>query len=137
MPTPTQAKIGYGFILSFATTIGGSYTPIGAILELKPGKISVANVKIERNDSPDLFGEKIFGWKDVSDWEVKVTYDKTQSAVLNAQVGVMQYWKFTRPDGTMSLPFQAGISELGEEVPLKDQMTSEFKLTVSGGQTLS
>lgn len=128
----TTGQIGYGFVLSQCATLGGSYVAVAQIEDIKPGKKTVDKIKIERNDSPDLYGEKIPGWKDVGEWDVKVTYDKTQRATLEALLGVVKFWKFIRPDGTSTTAFQAFMTEIGDEVPLKSQMTTDFKLTVSG-----
>jgi hypothetical protein len=128
----TKAAIGFGYALSSSATSGGTYAPIAEILDLKPGKKVVEKIVIQRNDSPDLFGEKIPGWKDVGDWDVKVVYDKDKRVALEAMVGVPKFWKFVRPDGTSTSAFAAFMSELGDETPLKQEMSCDFKLTVSG-----
>jgi hypothetical protein len=128
----TLAAIGAGFSLSSSTTSGGTYTPIAEIVDLKPGKTTVGKSEIARSDNTQIAVEKIPGWKDVSDWEGKCVYAKTYRAALEALVGVPMYWKFIRPDGTSSQAFQAFMSELGDEVPIKEFMSCDFKLTVSG-----
>ena len=133
----TLAAIGFGFALSHSTTSGGTYTAIGAITDLKPNKITVAKVEIARNDSPDLFGEVIPGWKNGGEYDATLVYDKTSYAAINALVGTPLYWKFIRPDGVSSSAFQGFISELGDEVPLKQAMQVMLKITVNGGQTFT
>lgn len=136
----TLAQIGYGFILTHATTQAGTYTAIGAIAEIKPTKITVDKVEVKRNDSPDLYGEKIPGWKDGGEYDVKVVYDGAQYVILNGLIGVPTWWKFSRPVAAgqataATTAFFGFISELGDEVPLKEYQSTEFKITLSGGQT--
>jgi len=132
MSPPTAAAIGYGYVLSNSSTSGGTFTPIIEILDVKPGKLSGEKVVIQRNDSPTLFGEKIPGWKDAAEWEVKCVYEKGKRAVLDGLFMVPGFWKFVRPDGTSSSAFAGFVSELGDEVPLKEAMTCNFKITVNG-----
>src|SRR6185437_10649036 len=101
----TKAAIGYGFALTYCATVGGSYTPLAEILDIKPGKLTGEKITIQRNDSPDLFGEKIPGWKDAADWDAKLVYDKTKRALLESLFMVPNFWKFVRPDGTSTTAF--------------------------------
>src|SRR4051812_25608826 len=128
----TAGQIGYGFAISHATTLAGTYTALAEVTDIKPPKVTTENVKIQRNDSPDLFGEKIPGWKDASDCELTLVYAKTQTAAIYALQSTPLFWKFIKPDGTSTGAFYGFISEIGDETPLKDKMTNTVKITVSG-----
>lgn len=122
-----NAQIGYGYKI----TIGG--TTIGEVLECKPGKQTQEHVKVQTADSSDLFGYKILGWKDVSDWEIKTVWYQSQYTTLVGLIGSFNTVVFTRPDNTNTITFQGAVTEVGNDVPLKEYMTNDFKLTVSGG----
>ena len=133
----TQAAIGYGFVLSYSDTSSGTFAPLVEILEIKPPKVTGEKVTVQRNDSPTLFGEKIPGWKDTTDCEAKVVYNKTQSALLYTMHMVPKFWKFIKPDGSSTGAFAGFISEVGDETPLKDKMTNDIKITPSNGYTFT
>ena len=126
----TNARIGYGFTFSINSTV------IGEVEEIKPGSRTQETIMVKRNDSPDLYGEKILGWKDVKDWELTTTWYQTQYATLQGLMGSFHSCVFTRPDGTNTSTFSAAITELGDEVPLEGKfMQNKFKLTVSGAMS--
>lgn len=126
-----DAKIGKGYVFSYSGTV------IGEILECKPGKRTQAAIEVQTNDAADLYGYKILGWCSVSDWEIKTVWYQSQYATLKGfqDAGAFAACIFTRPDGTNTTPFSGAIVEIGDDVPLKEYMTTTFKVAVSGKQS--
>ena len=133
----TLATIGKGYVLAWSATLMGTYAPVIEILELKPGKKAVQKITVQRNDSPDLYGEKIPGWIEEGDWDAKCIYEPGKRTVLDGLVAAPSFFKFTRPNGTTTSAFAGFISELGDEVPIKEYMTTDFKITVDGKVTFT
>ena len=122
----TPAAIGKGYAFSIgATTLGG-------VLDLKPGKIKQERMVVQANDSATLFGDKVLGWMDCDDWDLKLIYTGAERFAL---VGQMNQWLaciFTRPDGSTTQPFTGAIIEVGDEVPLKEFQTISIKIATTG-----
>lgn len=138
MSTPTKAAIGYGASIAHSTTSGGTYVVIGEVTDLKPGKVTAEKIQVNRFDSPDLFGEIISGWKNGGEYDLTLTYDKSQYATLLALVGTPLFWKFVKPIiGTETVAstsaFAGFIIECGDETPLKAAMQITIKIAVNGG----
>ena len=138
----TKAAIGFGASLTHATTFAGTYTAIGEITDIKPGKVTAEKIQVNRFDSPDLFGEIIPGWKNGGEFDITLTYDKSQYATLLALVAIPLFWKFVKPLlGTETIAssssFAGFVIECGDETPLKDKMQITLKIAVSGAQTFT
>ncbi len=130
----TVAEIGYGFALEYSATGAGEYTQIAEILDIKVPTVTTDKVVIQRNDSPDLYGEKIPGWKEASDLEATVVYNHQQAVTLYGyfEAQTLLYWRFRKPDDTHTGTFRGFVCEMGDENPLKDKMMNVIKIAVSG-----
>jgi hypothetical protein len=137
----TIARIGYGISLSHSTTSGGSYTAFAEILSITPPGVKVDVVNIYRSDNTSAVVERIPGWTEIQDVEMEITYNPAMRTVIEGLSGVPAFYKVTYPlvgsqNSVGDVDLIAGfISEIGKETPLKSNMTSKIKISVSGAIT--
>lgn len=139
---PETPKIGAGTSLSYSTDNGGTYTPLAKIIGFTPAKLSVAKVPIDSFDNPTFNGlpveDQIPGWITPGTYGVKLHYLKTQFGVIRGLVGVQgssgttTKFKIIKSDGS-GYVFAGYIAELGEEIPMKEAMSCDAMLQITGG----
>lgn len=135
-PTPgaaTAARIGKGTAFSIAAAgTSPTFTALAEVTDAKLPKVTASPVEIYRYDSPTLYAELIPSWLKGGDLELTLVYNKDNSTALRGYLNAACQCKVTYPDGTNGFTYQGVMTEMGEEVPLKDAMTSSFKFQVSG-----
>jgi len=128
-----SAIIGKGTILSNSAD-GTTYAVVARVTDIKIPKEKLD--KIEVTEYADTIKQHLPGWLDAGEVPVKLNYDKTSRAALKALVGITKYWKITYPDTSTDV-FQAWMSELGGDVPIKDRITSECVLVLVTDSTFT
>ena len=128
---PTVAAIGKGTTLGYGAVADPSYQTIAEIIDLKMPQTTVDKIKIQRYDSPDLYGEMIAGWREAGELEFDCVYNKDVVSTLFALLGTPQSWQITKPDNS-TWTYVGFLDEFSDPTPLKDKMTSTFKFVVSG-----
>jgi hypothetical protein len=134
--------IGAGSSFSYSTDNGGTYTPLAKITGFTPAKIKVAKVTTDAFDNATFNGlpqeTSIPGWVDPGTYAVKLFTDKTVMSTLRGLVGVIgtgsttTKFKVIKSDGSGGV-FAGYISELGEEIPLKEGMETMLTIEINAG----
>ena len=133
-PTPTNAAIGKGTTLGFATLtagVPGAYTLVAELLDIKMPKHTGKPLTIRRYDSPSVFPELVPAWAEGGDVEFSLTYTAAQGAALWAFFNVLAGFQITKPDGK-TWTYQGIITEFGDSTPLDKDMQVNIKVSVSG-----
>jgi hypothetical protein len=139
--TADAAKIGAASIFSISTDNGSTYNPVGAIIGFTPPKLTVAKVDKSAFDSPTFNSlpveQTMAGWVNQGTFGFKLYYGKTAYAALRALVGVegtgatSTKFKLQKSDGA-GYVLTGFIAELGEEIPMKEAMTCDVMIQLTG-----
>ena len=141
----TKAIIGHKTSIAYGAVPSVGYTLLAEIIGFTPPKTTVAMVDASRFDSDvtangNPIEDQITGWLKPGEYSFKAHYDKngTQATTIRGLLGAQHSWQMTYPDAK-TRSFIGVLTEYGEEVPLKDKMTLDFKVTINGGadQTLA
>lgn len=125
------AQIGFGMILSYSDTSGGSYTPLVDLIEIKPAGWKVPGFDATHHTSPDTAEEQRPALVQYQELECQVSWSKTQYPSFGSLKRLVKYWKVTYPDGSFEI-FPGWISDLTPATPLKDRMTTSLKIMPTG-----
>jgi tail tube protein len=131
----TAAITGKGTTISYATTSGGSYTPLSEVTDVGIPESTVGTVDATHYLSPDNQTEYISSiWQDGSDLAVTLNYVKAQTTILHGLKGDRLYWKITLPDASTYI-FPGVFTRLGGATPNKDKITQTMTIKVAGAIT--
>ena len=132
----STAYIGYGSVLSYSTTLGGSYTTMGQVENIDGPDITVPAVKISNQDSTNTAEEKLPGIADAGTLKVTLIYLKTAMAILYTTMYRTQYfWKITYPDASTWTNLYGHISSISPKAPLGDAIKVDLEMEISGKPT--
>jgi len=128
--------IGYGSILSVATTTGGSLE-IGQIRSISGPGVSGADVDTTTLDSSSNYRTFVSGLLDPGEVTINTIYDSTNigHARLCYYAGQKLTKTYTVYHGSSagdSDAFVAYVKGIGREIPLDDVITCDFTFKVTG-----
>jgi hypothetical protein len=123
MPASTFT-LGFGSIISVATTFAGTYAVVAQSRDLNSPESEVAKVKITNNSSPSNSQEYAAGLIDPGDVEFEWVYSKTQQATLygywSATPSTTLFWKEIFPDGS-GYTFTGFITKISLETKTENE----------------
>lgn len=121
MPAST-ATVGYGSILAWSATEGGTYAAIAQTRDLPGPEPEVGDVNITNNDSPDNTKEYIPGMIEPGELDFELVYKKAVCATLYGMFGnqVVYWWKETFLDGS-TWKFPGYLKKFGTETETEDK----------------
>jgi hypothetical protein len=134
----SSAQIGAGTTLGYGSTLGGSYTSYGEVLDVNmpSGEIAKIDVTHYLSDTTNFVKDFISGkWKEYGNLVVKLNYLAAQTVLLNTHFGLQQFFKITLPDGChWRIP--GFICKFGGAIPNKDaQVTQDVEICVTSAPT--
>lgn len=129
---------GYGTLVSYSDTYGGSYTTVSQFRDITDGGLTIEEVDVSHMASTDQAREKEPDWLNAENITVNLLYNTSQHQILwNLCVGRgRKYFKFVTPDSKSKIIY-AFISKISNELPLAGRITGDIEFTVSGLPTLS
>lgn len=138
----TAAIVGAGTTVSYCATSNGTFTAIGEVLDIKAPEVSVDLVEatsytsgISGYSGTTSAEEWVSaGWRKAGDVTLKVNYVAATSAAVEALLGTKKYWKITLPD-TKVIAFAGFLTSFGSEIPLKNTITQDLKIKITGNVT--
>lgn len=129
----TETNAGAGPI-----AVTGNYTVLCRLQKITPHKTTVGKVDVSGFDAATINGvpveDQIPGWVSPGEYEVTFFYQAggTQYSTLQGLLALPLFWIVQKPDGK-GHGFQAYLSELGDEIPLKEGITVTCKMQINGG----
>jgi hypothetical protein len=140
----TKAKIGFGSSFSYSTNLvtpvlhgaGGDHQHHAGQAQGGEGR-GVADGQQRPRERPAHRGQHPrLGRPRRVDVQVRLRLRRHRRRAIFALLGTEILGKVLRPD-TKGYTFQGYISEFGDEIPLKDRMTIEIKVTINGGSVMT
>jgi hypothetical protein len=133
----TQAIIGASTTLGYGSTLGGSYTSYGEVVDVKQPGGQVGKVEATHYTSPNFEKEWLSQkWKERDDVGLKLNYFKSQQTLLESHLGLQQFFKITLPDGSTWV-FPGFMAKIGGEIPNQGKVECEASITVTGAPTFT
>ena len=135
----SNASAGFGSIIAYSTTSGGTFAKIGQSIDLETPTTEVGEIKITNNDSPANSHEYIPGMIEPGEMEFEIIYFKTMhEALLSLAGNNLIYWfKETFPDGTIST-FPGFFKSVGIATKTEDEaMKGKIKIKLTQAQVFS
>lgn len=129
MPPP-NGTLGKGTTLGHSTTQGGTYTAFANITkQIKPpgAKVGSAETTCFGDDSEQF----IPGWINGGEASFTLLYITAQTSSAFALLGTDLWFQITLPD-THTWTFQGFIDEYAPGVPMKEGITEDVKIKVTG-----
>jgi hypothetical protein len=128
---------GYGTVISYSDTLGGTYTAIGAIRDFTSPKPSASMVDTTNYDGG---GWKTFegGLKDGGEFSVTVEYVPATHSTLTAFLGVSKFFKIIFPPtaSAKGYQFQAVMKDYDTRPPMDGVVEAIYSFKVSGAPTV-
>jgi hypothetical protein len=129
-------NIGAGTSFSYSTDGGSTYNVIARITKFTPAKLTVAKVSNDAMDNTLFNGlpveDQIPGWVSPGTWGATMFFAKTAFATIRGLTGTQEKWKVIKSDGS-GYTFSGYISEISDEVPLKELLSADITVQINGG----
>ncbi len=133
----TGAISGAGTTLSHATTIGGSYTVVGELIDINFPEGMLEFVDATHYTSASSTKEFILiPWKEWSDVEFEINYVSAEAVILNGLLATALFWKITLSDGKV-YGFPGVLRKMGGAIPNQNKVTQKGAIKITGVCTLT
>ncbi len=125
--------VGNNSILSYCSTIGGSYTTVSEVVNFSMPTATVKKVPFTHYSSDSGWAEFKSGvWKEGGSVDVELNYVKTLGTLIyTTLLGSEQFYKLTLKDGSTFI-FPGIITDAGGAIPKDDRVTQTFKIDIIG-----
>ena len=141
MPASTGV-LGFGTILSYSDTSGGTYVAIAQTKDFEGPDITRGTVKITNNDSPNSYHEFLPGLLDAGTISFSVVFTKAQRTTLETLTNGAsnkKFWRLTFIDGSkweaegfiVSIADSAATEDAAIESSIEIKLTGEPNYTAA------
>lgn len=121
--------LGKGTTIGHASAQAGPFTAFAKVMGVKPPPTKVG--KAETTCFDDAAEQFIPAFISAGEGEFKLLYQTATTTTAYALVGVLTWFQITLPD-THTWTFQGFIDDYAPDVPLKEGIVENVKITVTG-----
>lgn len=127
---------GYGTKFGYCTTVGGTYTFLGELIDFTPAEKVASKIKTSHMLSPSKTHTYRAGMREPGEAKAVIHLDKVEYAALDALIGTIYYWETYFSDGSIETQ-QGFLMSKGPKVEMDGIDTVELTICMTGPNTFT
>jgi hypothetical protein len=131
---PITVVEGFGTKFGYATTLGGTYTYLGEVLDLTPPALVTQDIKTTHMLTANKVHTYRPGLVEPGECKVTIHFDHTENASLYALRNQNYFWQVLFSDGS-KLSCAGYLKEIGQKTPMDGLVNTELTIKASGDFT--